>query len=56
MKMRNDFDSRQWADHHARVSDGIGRLLASIMQAFCVLHNIAWQAPWAASKCLPRRK
>jgi hypothetical protein len=54
--MESDFESRQWAENHQHVSASIGRLLSSIMQAFCVLHNIEWSAPWTVAKCLPRRK
>jgi hypothetical protein len=54
--MESDFESRQWAENHQHVSASIGRLLGSIMQAFCVLHNIEWSAPWTVAKCLPRRK
>ncbi|WP_336959745.1 hypothetical protein [Sphingobium aquiterrae] len=54
--MPSDYDSRHWAEHHQHVSAGIGRLFGGIMQAFCVLHNIEWSAPWMAAKCLPRRK
>ena len=53
--MQSDYDSRQRAEHQ-QMSTHISHLRKNIMQAFCVLHNIEWSAPWIAAKCPPHRK
>jgi len=48
--MRDEYDDRVRHDGRAQINSGIDRLLAKIMQAFCVLHAIHWSAPWAANE------
>lgn len=45
--MRDHYDAQLWNEGHVETTAGIDRLLAHIMQAFCVLHRISWSAPWA---------
>jgi hypothetical protein len=48
--MRNDFDSRDWAENHEQMSEGIDRLIASIAVGFERLVAIAWAAPWKTNR------
>lgn len=43
--MRLSDDARLWNDSH-ETSFILSDLLATVMQAFCTLHRIAWSAPW----------
>jgi hypothetical protein len=44
--MSHDFESREWAENHHLLSDGIGRFVASVMHAFRRLNAIEYDAPW----------
>ena len=44
--MTHDFDSREWADNHEVLSDGIDRFFRSLMNAFRTLNRIEFDAPW----------
>jgi hypothetical protein len=46
--MRDEYDGRLWAENHKDITAGVGNLLKAIMQAFCVLNNIEYSAPWRA--------
>ena len=48
--MREEFSARIWAERHQDLSTAVAALLRSVMQAFCVLHRVSWNAPWAEEK------
>lgn len=45
--MRDAYETRPCTDNHEETARGIDRLLTRTMEAFRVLHRIAWTAPWA---------
>ncbi len=49
--MRDDFLSADWADHHEEMSNGIGRLIKSIAEAFAMLTAYQFEAPWEKDEC-----
>lgn len=46
--MRDDFLSRDWAVHHASLSDLVHRAIAAIRTSFDILHHKQFDAPWQA--------
>jgi hypothetical protein len=44
--MSHDFESREWAENHHLLSEGIGRFVATVMHAFKRLNAIEYDAPW----------
>ena len=44
--MTNDFDSRDWSDHHHSVSRGIGGIFNKLAYASKRLQAIEYDAPW----------
>ncbi|MCP1471331.1 hypothetical protein J3E64_003038 [Sphingobium sp. OAS761] len=48
--MRDQYDARMWVGHHHAVAAEIDRLLGRIMDAFRVLNDIRWAAPWSEDK------
>lgn len=49
--MRDDFLSRDWADHHGEMSSGITKLFRIITESFERLHAYQFDAPWRDTKC-----
>jgi len=47
--MRLSDDDRLCAGSH-ETSTALSALIATIMQAFCTLHRIAWSAPWTEER------
>ncbi|MCI4589668.1 hypothetical protein MOK15_06140 [Sphingobium sp. BYY-5] len=52
--MRDEYDDRLWNDGRTVINHGIDRLIATIMQAFRVLHCIHWSAPWTDASAQDR--
>ncbi|WP_176595441.1 MULTISPECIES: hypothetical protein [Sphingobium] len=53
--MHQSDDARLCANSHERSAAPSGlptlsRLIATVMQAFCTLHRIAWSAPWTEER------
>jgi hypothetical protein len=48
--MRDEYDDRLWNDGREQINMGIDRLMARVMQAFCILHAIQWSAPWTTER------
>jgi hypothetical protein len=48
--MNNDFESKEWADNHLVLSDGIARLFSSIASGFISLRDFALSARSAGEK------
>lgn len=44
--MQDDFQTREWADHHASFSASVDKLVQSIATAFTALHRQQFEAPW----------
>ena len=49
--MRDDFLSADWADNHATMSNGIGRLFELVAESFERLTAIQFEAPWQQHNC-----
>lgn len=49
--MRDDFLSADWADNHAVMSNGIGRLFKMVAESFERLTAIQFDAPWQQNTC-----
>lgn len=49
--MNEDFSTRDWADHHTTLSDGIHDGLRAIMNALRVLNERQFDAPWRQTVC-----
>lgn len=48
--MRDDFLSRDWAEHHSSMSSGIGRLIDNTMASFARLRARQFDAPWKTAR------
>lgn len=48
--MRDEYDDRLWHEGREQINVGIDHLLARVMHAFCVLHNIQWSEPWTSER------
>jgi hypothetical protein len=44
--MQDDFQTREWADHHASFSASVDKLVQNIAAAFAALHRQQFDAPW----------
>jgi hypothetical protein len=48
--MKDDFLTREWAENHRVMSDGIDKLVrktgAAILDVFEELHDVQFDAPW----------
>lgn len=42
----HDYESAAWADHHAKVSEGVDRLFGDILAGFRRLQRLRFEAPW----------
>lgn len=51
--MNDDYLGHDWADNHAKASDGIAAFFAAIGEGLARLHAIQFDAPWKqyASTC-----
>jgi hypothetical protein len=47
-KMRDDFLTRDWADHHGSFAVDINKLLRTISTNLARLHEYQFDAPWRA--------
>ncbi|MES2097842.1 MAG: hypothetical protein V4459_13885 [Pseudomonadota bacterium] len=62
--MKDDFLTRDWADNHYLMSDGVDKLVqriaTSIAEAFEELHDVQFDAPWRRQPrppvCVPGRR
>lgn len=48
--MRDDFLSRDWAEHHGSMSDGVGQLIDRFWAGLKRLHARQFDAPWKAAR------
>ncbi|MES2288427.1 MAG: hypothetical protein V4530_01715 [Pseudomonadota bacterium] len=48
--MNEDFATREWAENHGQLSDGIAKAARAIMESLKVLHEQQYGAPWAKAK------
>jgi hypothetical protein len=48
--MNNDYESKEWADNHLVLSDGIARLFSSVGSGLARLGEYAFSARLAGSK------
>ena len=44
--MRDEIDSRLWVEHHEQFSRSVKRGLKRLLNAFCTLTTIQFDAPW----------
>lgn len=44
--MNEDLATKEWADHHGQVSDGIAKAIRAIADTLRVLHEQQFSAPW----------
>jgi hypothetical protein len=52
--MRNDFDSRFWAENHHRFTEDLGRFFAHLAAGYRRLQAIQYSAPWASASHPPQ--
>lgn len=53
--MRDDFLSADWADNHAKVSNGLDNFVKQIAESFERLTAIQFDAPWQQQTCDNKR-
>ena len=44
--MNEDLATRAWAEHHAKLSDGVAQAAHAIMDSLRVLQEKQYNAPW----------
>lgn len=54
--MRDDYLSRDWADHHHRTSGGLAALFAAIGTGLARLNAYEFDAPWRRDAGEPTRR